>query len=104
MRASTAPWLEHWIARPPSCMASMAARASAARGIQPAQAPAAVDARITLEVRGNRRRADVLDAREPGNGVGIQPEAAEIVREIQHAIPREAGHCRAQQPHVLGLD
>ena len=67
------------------------AAASARRGIQPLQAPAAMDARIALEIRRNRRGADVLAARELRHGLVVEAEAAEIVGEIQHAVARQPG-------------
>src|SRR5690606_41308544 len=73
-------------------------------GLRRQQAPGAVDAGIAGEVPGDGVGGNVLAAGEPGHGVGVEAEAAEVVAEVQHAAGREPGHRRAQQAHVLALD
>src|SRR5690606_20006205 len=67
------------------------------------QAPGAVDAGVALEVRRDGRGTDLLAFGELRHRVRIQPEAAEVVGEVQHPALGQPRHRRTQQAHVLAL-
>src|SRR3546814_8785477 len=68
------------------------------------QAPGLVDSGVAGEVLRDGLRADVLAVGEFRHRVRVEPEAAEVVREIHGAALRQPRHGRAQQAHVLALD
>src|SRR5690349_21992324 len=70
----------------------------------PGEAPGAVDAPVAGEVRGNGGGADVFAACKPGHRRFVEPEAPEIVGEVENAAWRQPGDRGAQQVHVRGLD
>src|SRR3546814_18864675 len=68
------------------------------------QAPGLVASGVAGEVLRDGLRADVLAVGEFRHRVRVEPEAAEVVREIPGAALRQPRHGRAPQAPVLALE